>query len=86
MGDIVENRDSIYVNCGAFRPKWMRKRQRGVRLHFCFSLEVPASEHSLASTELHELVHELVSRWSSSCYVRLKRQESERKRGKKWQE
>ena len=71
-------RRGIHVDCGTMRPKWLRKRQNSIRLLFSFTIEVPFKEHSRASTEIHDMVHELAGTWSHQCYRRLRREDDEK--------
>jgi len=75
----MENNMGVHVHCGSYRPKWMRGKRKRTALHFDFSLEVPEEMQSEVVAELSESIHELVSRWSRSCYIKMKREAVERK-------
>ena len=81
----MENNMGIHVNCGSYRPKWLRKKRSRVAVYFCFNLEVPREKQEEAVAELSESVHELVSRWSRSCHVKLQKEEEKQKGGRKCQ-
>jgi len=70
----------IFSNCGSYRPKWFSRKRACTQITFLFSLEVPLGEENEIVDEFRELVHEMVSRWSQSCYRKLKRQERIQKR------
>jgi len=66
----MNNGTGIFVNGGAYRPKWMKANQSRGTVHFAFSVEVPAGEEDDVVEELRESIRECVSAWSRSCWVK----------------
>ena len=66
--------NGVYVNCGSYRPAWLRANQDRVMVQFGFSLEVPAGiDTTVLSEELTESVCELLSRWSRRSFAKYKK-------------
>ena len=75
----------VFVNCGNYRPRWLRTKCKRATIHFGFSLEVPANVQTEAAKEIHEAVHAMVASWSRSCWVKLQKEKDKRKKEKSWQ-
>ena len=72
-----------YVNCGAFRPKWLKAKTKRVNIRVNFTIEVPEFEQSEAMEDLRVGVLDMLSRWSRSHWVKLQKEVDRRKRVRK---
>jgi hypothetical protein len=70
----------LYVNCGSYRPRWLRSKRNRVAVHFSFPIAVPAGLPMESAKEMQESVREMISLWSRSCWVKIKKDGDKRKR------
>jgi hypothetical protein len=75
----VENGADYFVNCGAFRPKWLKAKGVRHRLTFSFSVEVPMGEELAVSDDLRAAILESLSMWSRSFRVKMCKKDKERR-------
>jgi hypothetical protein len=69
------NELGIHLNCGSFRPKWLRANVERTVVNVSFSLEVPASDSKESVNDLREKVEEAIARWSRSQWCKTKKNE-----------
>ena len=74
--------EETYVNCGAFRPKWLKPKSKRVNIRVNFTIEVPEFAQAEAVEDLRVGVLDMLSRWSRSQWVKLQKENDRRKRVK----